>query len=376
MKDNFYLSLSYKNFKQFLLAFFFLVFQLSFMEAQEVVSDSAYIESDTIIMEESSRIVEKITEVFRKKDHTFNYNVFSQLFPIRDNPTVGYRTSYNGKEKIIFDVHPVISLTLFNNFREELRKEGKRFSHGYSIIFRPHFRLYNEESTPVKMPSYRIMFGLQHLYKINQNHLVSYSFETGHYSNGQSGSAIIGGGVDGSKQSDSIWTTIDKNSNMSELINRENGDFSTNLTELLFNYRYIPTLDAYSKPKQVHSFTTGFQYYHNLFMGMIDVGGYNPPAIKVYGHWRYLLSYAYNHNFQSGYRIVLSENIEVIGGAHPSVNPFRSVTQATFFLPFSLGFFVSYIYGHDDYNLRFVDSGHQFGIGFTWDMFPPLMIGK
>jgi hypothetical protein len=265
----------------------FLFFHISNVAAQEIVidGDSVNIESDTTKL----KVGEKIAEVFKKKDHTYNYKAFSQIFPIRDNPTVGYRTSYNGKEKILFDVHPVLSLTLFNNFREELRKEGRRFSHGYSIIFRPHFRLYNDESTPVKMPSYRIMFGLQHLYKINQNHLVSYSFESGHYSNGQSGSAIIGGGVDGSPQSDSMWLTINKNSNMSELINRQNGDFSTNLTEILVNYRYIPLMDEYSKPKQIHSFTTGFQYYHNRLFGMIDVGGFTPFSISLYGRWRYLL---------------------------------------------------------------------------------------
>lgn len=318
----------------------------------------------------------QINEVFKKKAHTFNYNLFSQLYPIRDNPTVGFRTSYNGKEFLMFDVHPVLSLSIYNNFKNQL-KAGKFFSQGYCFNFRPQFRMYKEKSTPVKMPSYKVMIGLQHLYRISEKHLGSYSIESGHYSNGQSGATLLSDGSrDLSPQSDSAWAAITPQSNLSDLINRRDGDFSTNLSELMVNYRYIPTLDAFSRPQQVHSFTTGFVYYHNRMFGLLKFGGNTPAAFAIYGRWRFLFSYAYSYNWKSGYRMTFSENMEVIQGAHPSVNPFRSVLQATFFLPQSIGFYVNYIYGHDDYNLRFVDSGHQFGVGLTWDIFPPIEIGK
>lgn len=311
--------------------------------------------------------------LFKKKDHTFNYNAFNHLYPIRDNPTMGYRSSYN-KEKLLVDVHPVLLLSLFENFEKKL-KAGKLFSMGYYFSFRPQFRMYKEQSTPVKMPSYKVLLGFQHLYRISRKHLLSYAIESGHYSNGQSGSAFTGGGKDGTPQSDSVWATINKNSKLSALINRTDGDFSTNLTELTLNYRYIPKLDAFSKPKQVHSFSAGMVYYHNQLYGLFNAGGNSDRALDIYGRWRFLFSYAFSHNWQSGYRVNLSENIEAITGTHPSVDPLRSVTQFTFFLPKSIGFFVNYIYGHDDYNLRFVDSGHQFGFGLTWDFNPPLEIG-
>lgn len=316
----------------------------------------------------------EVKKVLKPDQRTLNFNVFSQLYPIRDNPTVGWRSSYTKEEKILFDVHPILSLTLFNNFRKRIN-EGKLFSHGYSFMFRPQFRMYREESMPVKMPSYKVLLGLQHLYRLSEKHFVAYSIESGHYSNGQSGGTLKGGGADGSPQSDSVWATITPNSNLSEMINRKDGDFSTNLTEMMVNYRFIPKLDANRKPTEVHSSTLGLVYYHNNLFGIADVGGFTPQSIAIYGRWRFLLAYSYTHIWPSGRRLVVSENMEIIAGAHPSVNPIRMVTTTAFHLRNSLGFFISYIYGHDDYNLRFVDSGHQFGVGLTWDMFPPIEVG-
>lgn len=334
----------------------------------------AQTKTDTIKNPVFEAVRTEVKKVLKPDQRTFNLNVFSQLYPIRDNPTVGWRSSYTKQEKILFDVHPILSLTLFNNFKKRI-SQGKLFSHGYSFAFRPQFRMYSEESMPVKMPSYKVMLGLQHLYRISEKHLVAYSLESGHYSNGQSGGTLIGGGADGSPQSDSVWATITPSSNLSEMINRKDGDFSTNLTEFMVNYRFIPQLDAFRKPTRIHSATFGVVYYHNNLFGVADVGGYSPQAIAIYGHWRFLLSYSYSYMWPSGRRLVVAENMEVIADAHPSVNPLRMVTTVTFHLRNSLGFFMSYIYGHDDYNLRFVDSGHQFGVGLTWDMFPPIEIG-
>lgn len=316
----------------------------------------------------------KFFQKFNKK-YTYNYGILSQLYPIRDNPTVGYRSSYRKDETIIVDVHPILSLSFYNDFKEKL-KAGKFFSQGYAVNFRPQFRLYSELSTPVKMPSYNVTLSVQNLFRLSQKHLISYALESGHYSNGQSGSSLTCAGDDQSAISDSMWASITPETNLSDIINRKNGDFSTNFTELIFNYRFIPKFDKFNMPKQVHSFSTGFVYYHNRLLGMINVGGYTDESIKIYGKWRFLFSYEYNYNLKSGFRVHVSESLKIIAGAHPSVNPVRSVLQTTFFLPQSLGIFVSYIYGHDDYNLRFVDSGHQIGVGLTWDVFPPIPIGK
>lgn len=308
-----------------------------------------------------------------KSPHALNFSAFSQFFPLRDNPTVGYRTSLRKDEKILFDVHPVLTLGIFNDFKTKL-SEGKLFSQGYALFFRPQFRMYNEQSKPVKMPSYNITMGLQHLYRINRKNFIGYSIESGHYSNGQSGSAMAGGGRDGSAESDSLWALITPDSKLSDVINRKDGDFATNLSEIIANYRYIPKFDQNGRPRQTHSFSLGMVFYHQRLFGVFNIGGNGDGPLRIYGKYRFLAAYEYSYLFPSGYRINITETFEGLAKAHPSVNPIRSVSQLAFYLPQSLGIYINYTYGHDDYNLRLVDSGHQFGIGITWDVFPPVKI--
>lgn len=351
----------------------FILFVLSFFSLNAQQTDSVSTELN------ASFKSEKLAEKKIRKPFAYNYHAFTQLIPNRDNITVGYRTRIVGREYPICDIHPNITLMLYNDYKEKMEQEEKKFAQSYSIVFRSQFRLYNKFSTPIRMPSYKIMFTLQHLYKFSNRHLFTYSIETGHYSNGQDGSPIRGGGMDGSRRGDSLFAAaiLNPDTDFSKIINRENGDFSTNVSELLVNYKFIPEVYRNtSKPIQIHSFTMGAQNYHNLFLGLADIGGYRPLAIRLYGKWRYLFSYSYTYNFKKGYRIFLNENLEIISKPHPSVNKVRSVTQATFYFPFALGFFVSYNYGHDDYNLRMVDSGHQLGVGFMWDLFPAYALGK
>ncbi len=318
---------------------------------------------------------EKLNElpIAGKKKFKLNYNIFTSFYPIHENPTVGWRSKLKQDAQIVFDFHPVLTTSFFNNFERKLEKK-QLFGMGYYFSFRPHFRMYSKNSTPVQMPSYRIFLGLQHMYRLSDEHLISYAIESGHYSNGQSGCALGAGLDDQSEACDSLYALVNDNSNLSEMINRTNGDFSTNLSQFTINYRYVPKQPETKKFRQVHSTNFGLVYYHNNFLGLVDAGGHSANAIKMYGRWRFLLSYNYTHQWNSGYRFVLAEDIEIIEGAHPFVNPLRAVATASFFLPRNLGVYVSYSYGHDDYNLRFVDSGHQFGIGLVWDMNPPIAL--
>jgi hypothetical protein len=326
-------------------------------------------ERDTVKTTLKSQIKE--LPILGKQRFKFNYNIFSQFYPIHENPTVGWRSALKeADEVILFDFHPTLTTSFFNNFKKRMQQK-KLLSMGYYFSFRPHFRMYHKNSTPVQMPSYRIFLGLQHMYRLDDRNLISYALESGHYSNGQPGCSLAGGGEDQSATCDSVYALVNDNSNLSEMINRVNGDFSTNLTQFTVNYRRITHFDEYSRPQQVHSTNIGIVRYHDKFLGLVDAGGYSDHAIKMYGYWRFLLSYNYSYNWKSGYRMTFSEDIEIIQGAHPWVNPVRAVTTASFFLPRNLGLYISYIYGHDDYNLRFVDSGHQFGVGLVWDMFPP-----
>jgi hypothetical protein len=112
-------------------------------------------------------------------------------------------------------------------------------------------------------------------------------------------------------------------------------------------------------------------------LGFFDIGGYSAEDIRIYGRHRFSLGYEFMHNFLNKVRYTLSANSEYIVNPHPSVEPWRIELQGTIY-PFNgeIGMFVKYIYGHDNYNYRFVDSGSQINLGFTWDWFAPFEIKR
>lgn len=311
--------------------------------------------------------------VFGKHKYKFNYDAFALTNPALENPKLGWRSPMYKGEDIIFDFQPILTLHFFKNYNKSV-KQDKILSMGYYFTFRPQFRMYNKDSNPVQMPSYRFFIGLQHLYRINKRNLISYKLESGHYSNGQTSCAFAMGFDEGSSECDSIYNLINRNSDLSEMLNRSNGDFSTNLTHTSFAYRFIPNFDDYNTPQQIHTFSFGLTIYHNNFLGLIDKGGIADENIDIFGRTRFLMGYNYLFKWQSGYRILAEQNFELISGAHSHVNPLRSMTTFTIFLPRNIGFFINYTYGHDNYNIRFVDSGHQFGAGVSWDLFAPVSI--
>jgi hypothetical protein len=111
--------------------------------------------------------------------------------------------------------------------------------------------------------------------------------------------------------------------------------------------------------------------------GLVDFGGYTDFDIEIYGKNRFGLEYEFIHTptEKIKFRYSLGQKFELIQGAHNHVNPLRSESSIIAY-PWDrdIGFFVSYIYGHDNYNYRFVDSGHQINFGVTWDWFTPFEI--
>ncbi len=310
-----------------------------------------------------------------------SFNDYLQIYPIADDPNIRYMTSYRKDETILFEANPVVRFGIYNNFLKGLMNDAKH-TEGWYISWKPQLRMYLETSKPVKMPSYQVLIGTQHLFRLPQGPFEDrkekfwgFSFESGHYSNGQSGGAFSYEFDDGTAENDHVYTLITPSSNLSEMLNRRNGNFSTNLSELKLNYR-IYTLDDDNAPKKMHSFTAGYILYHNRLWGVADIGGYTANDIRIYGRHRYLADYEYMRvlNEQHSRRIAFKQHVEIIQGAHRHVNPVRLESTLTYY-PFrsskALGLLISYIYGHDNYNFRFVDSGHQAAIGLTWNQFPP-----
>jgi hypothetical protein len=292
-------------------------------------------------------------------------------------------TSYTKQETILFEANPIVRFSIFNNFMKGLMNEEKQHTQAWYVSFRPQLRLYTDNSLPVRTPSYKVFFGTQHLFRIKSNapgiqNFWGFSLESGHFSNGQDGSAFSESFADDTPQSDSIYNTINTSTQLSEILNRRSGNFSTNLTELILNYRTY-RLDDDNQPKQMHSLNVGFVRYHNRFLGIADFGGFSQNDIKLYGYNRLLIGYEYMKVLEryNNKRYSLKQQLEMINHPHSSVNPIRSETSFTFY-PFAkskaVGVLVSYVFGHDNYNFRFVDSGHQLTVGITWSQFPPFAL--
>lgn len=308
------------------------------------------------------------------------FNDFVQFYPIGDDPNIRLMSSYTKQEAILFEANPIVRYSFYNNFVKGLIDENNKHTQAWYLSYRPQLRMYTENSLPVRTPSYRIFIGTQHLFRINTNNTARHNFlgfsvESGHYSNGQDGSAFSELYTDGSAQSDSIYNLITPSAQLSEILNRRSGNFSTNLTELIFNYKTYK-LDDDNIPSQLVSFNLGYILYHNRFLGLGNFGGFTQNDINLYGRHRFLLGIEFMNVLEKlkNTRYSFKQNFELIKTPHQSVNSFRSESILAFY-PFkkskTLGFMLTYIYGHDNYNFRFVDSGHQISFGLTWSQFPP-----
>lgn len=305
-----------------------------------------------------------------------DFNDFHQFYPIGEDANIGYKTSVLSSEKLIFEANPNVRYSFFNNIEKGLmEKPLKKNVFAAYVAFRSQFRMYDSNSLPVVMPSYRVQLGGQMMRRLNDNNFIAFSLESGHYSNGQSGSAFSETLADGSPESEALYDKITPETNLSAILNRKNANFSTNLTELLVNYRNNKN-SSENMPERVHSVTGGLLLYHNRFLGVGDFGGFTANDIKIYGRYRWQLRYEFIRQFKK-VRLSMAERMELIQGAHPFVDPFRSETVCTLY-PFpkmkALGFFVNYTFGHDNYNYRFVDSGRTASFGVTWTIFPPFQM--
>ncbi|MCF8277356.1 MAG: hypothetical protein K9J17_11545 [Flavobacteriales bacterium] len=322
----------------------------------------------------------------QSKDQYSWYENFMQVYPIGEDLNLRYMSSNTKYETILFDGNPTMKIGLYNNFIKRLMDKSKLHSMAQYVSLSPQLRMYAEKSQPVKMPSYRILLGTQHLFRLKVPaadiaRFVGFSLESGHYSNGQSGCAFSTSINDATPACDSVYALINDQTDLSAMLNRKNGNFSTNLTEFIVNYRTCK-LDSEFRAIRVHSISVGYMLYHNRMFGIIDLGGFSDNDIKIFGRHRLSGMYEFVKAFSVGkkqwyQRIRLKQQFEVIIGAHPHVNPLRMETSATYY-PIqgakSLGFAVSYIYGHDNYNYRFVDAGHQATVGISWDFFPPVKL--
>ncbi len=300
-------------------------------------------------------------------------NAFKEYYPISVRPELSAGLGNNSYEEILLEARPVVYYGVYNDLRSALNKDTITTGDAIYLSFQPEFRIYNEESKPVKTPSYKLLIGWQKIFKTVEDNFFTAAIETGHYSNGQAGSAFSTQFDDGSPESQALYETFTDDTDLAALLNRQTGNFSTNLTRLSLNYRRNKFNDK-NIPTTIHSFTATYQLYHNRFLGIADFGGYNPEDIDIYGRHRIELGYEYTSNFK-GVRYIISEQLKYHFGSHPSSVPLRSETRFLVF-PFSndFGFMAQLSMGRDNYNYRFLDSFTRFSVGITWDWFTPFVI--
>lgn len=315
------------------------------------------------------------------------FEKYSHVYPITQDPSVRWMSSYSPYETIQFEANPIIKFSFYNNFVKRLPDTTKLHSMAQYIDFRPQFRLYKEESQPIKTPSYRIFLGTQHMFRLrskksNQVQLIGFALQSGHHSNGQSKCTFDGSKFDDSPRCNAIYDQITDTTDLSRILNRSNGNYSMNLSELTINYRFN-TLNEEGYAKHSHSVSLGYVIRHKGIFGIADVDLVSDGDLNLIG--RHVLNFQYDYAFtfrlvrksNVWQRIRAKQNFEAVFDAHPHINPIRTETTLIFY-PLStvsaLGISFSYIYGHDNYNYRIVDSGSQFTTGITWDLFPPVKL--
>lgn len=311
------------------------------------------------------------------------------MLPIAEHPNIGYKTSMvPDKETMIFEANPTIYPNLYNNIQETILN-GDTNGYALYIAFKPQFRMYNDISKPVKMPSYKAALGGQWLRRltdannVTEQSFIAVSFETGHYSNGQSGSTFSELYQDGSPENDSIYATITPATDLSEMLNRTNGNFSTNYSEIGFNYRkyWIPENSEDYIPEKGISLIAKYTLYHDplgLTLFLTNIGGYTAHDIKIYGRHRFELGFNYYRKYEKTLpifkfktsRYAFDIRTFLIATPHQSVQPFRAELTGSLYFKNDVGCFISLIAGHDNYNIRMVDNGFQMFAGLTFDLFP------
>lgn len=301
-------------------------------------------------------------------------SALKEAYPIGEPATISFRTPFIPSERMVFDAAPIVRYSFFNTIRRSLL-DRKPPGFGIYTVFKPHLRLYDDASYPVRTPSYKIQLGGQYLWPVGNNDFMAVALESGHYSNGQDGCAFAVGIKDGTAASDSVYQTLNTNSDLSLLLNRSSGNFSTNLTEVHLNYRMSRT-PVNRIPRHSASFRLGLIYYHNLFLGLLDFGGYTKEDIRIYGNCRWQAEVSYTRYFPQKKHplfLTIGQQITLITGSdYKSINPWRSETTVAVY-PWNdilgFGIFASYIAGHDNYNYRFVDNGSQLAVGICWSPF-------
>ncbi len=323
------------------------------------------------------------------------------FYPIGDELSIGYLGNLKtARESYLFEAQPVVKLPFFNTIYKNMKnpksaadasfgEKLKNATHAAYASFRPQLRMFNDASMPVKTPSYKIGIGYQHLFSLNKANrfddidtlnlkYFAVAFETGHFSNGQSGAAFDENLIDGTPAADSLYQHINEHTDLAAILNRKSGNFSTNYTEIMVKYLHVfKVRNNYAL--SWFSAEAGWTRYHDYLLYMIPIGGYTENDIALYGKNFYHFNLEYMRRFKKGGcldRAKLNVNYEYLYKPHASVTRSRIEIIPAIYFKSNVGIYGKIAFGHDNYNYRFVDNISHWGIGLTYDLFPSLEFGR
>lgn len=300
-------------------------------------------------------------------------NFYRQYLPINTHAQLSYLSPGTSLETILFDAQPIARYHVYNDImKKNLRVEP--VGRAFYISFRPQIRMYNSQSNPVRTPSYKIALGSQWsklFHKSNTRaHQLAISLESGHYSNGQPNCFLSNQFLDGSSSCDSLYSFIAEGEDITQRVNRSSGNFSTNWTELIFQYKWMKADSENYMENISHALRLGYTHYHNRFIIFGKFGGFSSNDIELYGSHFFHGYYEYYSYFMFNDKpvdFIFIQSFDIVTNADPRISKLRSLSKVVIF-PFGsdLGVFGAIINGRDNYNIRFVDDVTQFQIGLTW----------
>ncbi|MEQ8909664.1 MAG: hypothetical protein RIC95_10760 [Vicingaceae bacterium] len=293
-------------------------------------------------------------------------NPFKGYLPIREDPEVNFSSPMVDSEPLLFEAEPVLYFNLYNNYDQYDTLFQAEKAEAFYLYYHSHFRMFQGRSKPVRMPSYKLFMGYQRSVDIGNGSL-SIALESGHYSNGQSGCAWSDTVVDGTLDCELITAALGEDEDLSKRLNRVNGNFSTNLSKLRFQY---VTPKFRKEKKRVHKFSFDYAYLHAPLFMMFEYQGSSKSDINIIGRHRFEATYEFIRYTDYMLRYSFQQRIRRLAEEHNSIDPWRfETTLSVYPKEWITAFFFTFIYGHDDYNYRIVDSGTQFSVGVRWDLF-------
>lgn len=289
---------------------------------------------------------------------------FSGYMAIQEESKLQWLSPANEDEPIVFNAKPVVYYQLHNSY-EELLDSAAHSAASLYLNFSSEFRMYSDRSTPLRTPSYRIFIGWQNSYTLGEQSLFTYLIETGHYSNGQAGCAWNNLAQDQTFPCTKVFRTINDDTDLSQLLNRTNGNFSTNLSKLGFRMEH-----KRKKPNSIYlNYDLIYTRYHAEFIGLIDYGGSGEQDVAIIGDGQINFGLSLSKAIFSSSDLVLRQELAYLQNSHPSIDPWRYSAHLSFYPSnWYTAFTFFFVQGHDNYNFRLVDSSTQFGVGLLWDL--------